>query len=410
MLTPEYLFHVTEGAEKITSDMHKNIMDMIIERMMARLGRGEDYMLTATDRWQIQVLQESGYLLEDIQKEIADKTKKQENELKSVFEDAGIKALEHDHEIYRAAGLSPMPLLQSPALLRILERDYNATCGEWRNLTRTTADEAQKLFVNELDNAYHMVSSGAVSYTQAVRDAVERIAKQGVKVAYPSGREVSIESATMTAVRTGVGQCAGAISMKRMEEMDWDIILVSAHVGARTGDGGMNPTNHLWWQGRFYSRTGRDKRFPDFKATTGYGTVTGLCGVNCRHSFGSGDGVNNPYNDRKIMLADNHRAEELQQRQRLLERRVRNSKRELQNMQTAIDNCKDNKLKFELQQKYDRKSAVLRRQNKQYQQFCKDNKLKEYAERLRVARWDRSQAVKSAKAAQRYLNAKGDAK
>ena len=409
MLTPEYLFHVTEGAEKITSDMHKNIMDMIIERMMARLGRGEDYMLTATDRWQIQVLQESGYLLEDIQKEIADKTKKQENELKSVFEDAGIKALEHDHAIYRAVGLSPMPLLQSPALLRILERDYNATCGEWRNLTRTTADEAQKLFVNELDNAYHMVSSGAVSYTQAVRDAVERISKEGTKIYYPTGRKVSIESATMTAVRTGVGQCAGAISMKRMEEMDWDIILVSAHVGARTGDGGMNPTNHLWWQGRFYSRTGRDKRFPDFRTTTGYGTVTGLCGVNCRHSFGSGDGENNPYTD-MVTNEENIKAEKLAKRQRLLERRARNSKRELQNMQTAIDSCKDDKLRFELQQKYDRKSAVLRRQNKQYQQFCKDNKLKEYAERLRVAQWDRSQAVKSAKAAQRYLNAKGDAK
>ena len=144
MLTPEYLFHVTEGAEKITSDMHKNIMDMIVDRIMVRIGRGEDYLLTATDRWQIQVLQESGYLLEDIQKEIADKTKKQESELKSAFEEAGIKAIERDDAIYRAVGLSPTPLLQSPALLRILERDYNATCGEWRNLTRTTADEAQK--------------------------------------------------------------------------------------------------------------------------------------------------------------------------------------------------------------------------------------------------------------------------
>ena len=94
---------------------------------------------------------------------------------------------------------------------------------------------------------------------------------------------------------------------------------------------------------------------------------------------------------------ENIKAEKLAKRQRLLERRVRNSKRELQNMQTAIDNCKDYKLKFELQQKCDRKSAVLRRQNKQYQQFCKDNKLKEYAERLRVAQWDRSQAAKSAK-------------
>ncbi len=410
MLTPEYLFRVTEGAEKISSDMHRNIMDMIIERMMARLGRGEDYLLTATDRWQIQVLQESGYLLEDIQKEIADKTKKQESELKSVFEEAGIKAIERDDAIYRAVGLSPVPLLQSPALLRILERDYNATLGEWQNLTRTTADEAQKLFINEVDNAYHMVSSGAVSYTKAVRDAVERIAKQGVKISYPSGREVSIESATMTAVRTGVGQCAGAVSMKRMEEMDWDIILVSAHVGARTGDGGMNPTNHFWWQGKFYSRTGRDKRFPDFRTSTGYGTVTGLCGVNCRHSFGSGDGENNPYHDLDLSSEDNIKAEERAKKQRLLERRIRNSKRELQNLQTAIDGCGDDKFKFEVQQEYDRKSAVLRRQNKQYQQFCKDNGLKEYSERLKVAQWNRSQAVKSAKAAQRYIDGKGDAK
>ena len=59
---------------------------------------------------------------------------------------------------------------------------------------------------------------------------------------------------------------------------------------------------------------------------------------------------------------------------------------------------------------YDRKSAVLRRQNKQYRDYCKENELKEYSERLRVAQWDRSQAVRSAKAAQRYLNGKGDVK
>lgn len=407
MLTPEYLFHVTEGAEKIASDMHRNIMDMIIERIMTRLGRGEDYLLTATDRWQIQILQESGYLLEDIQKEIADKTKKQESELKSAFEEAGIKAIERDDTIYRAVGLSPTPLLQSPALLRIMERDYNSTLGEWQNLTRTTANEAQKLFINEVDNAYRMVSSGAVSYTKAVRDAVERVAKQGVKISYPSGREISIESATMTAVRTGVGQCAGAIAMKRMEEMDWDIILVSAHVGARTGDGGNNQTNHFWWQGKFYSRTGRDKRLSDFRTSTGYGTVTGLCGVNCRHSFGAGDGENNPYADINLSSEDNIKAEEREKKQRLMERRIRNSKREIQNLQTAIDASGDDKLKFELQQMYDRKSAVLRRQNKQYRDYCKENDLKEYSERLRIAQWDRSQAVKSAKAAQRYIKSKG---
>ena len=76
MLTPEYLMRITEGAEDISSSLHRNIMNMIIERVMNRIARGENYLFTQTDKWQIKVLQESGELLEDIQKEIADKTKK----------------------------------------------------------------------------------------------------------------------------------------------------------------------------------------------------------------------------------------------------------------------------------------------------------------------------------------------
>lgn len=410
MLTPEYLQDATDGAERIASQMHRNIMDKIIARMMARIGRGEDYLLTATDKWQIMVLQDAGELLSSIQKEIADKTKKQLPEIKAAFQDAGIEALKWDHAIYEAVGLNPPPLMQSPALIRILERDYAATEKMWRNFTRTTAEESQRIFINEMDNAYRNVVSGAVSYTEAVKDVLDKVTENGVKVTYPTQRKLSIEAATMMIVRTGIGQAAADISIKRMEEMEWDTILVSAHVGARTGDGGMNPTNHLWWQGRFYSRTGKDKRYPDFRETTGYGTGEGLCGWNCRHSFGTGDGINNPFDIDSIKKADNYKAESLQKRQRTLERRIRNSKGDLQNIQTAIDSCRDEKLKFELQQMYDRKSAVLRRQNKQYRDYCKENDLKEYSERLRVAQWDRSQAVKSAKAAQRYLNAKGDVK
>ena len=391
MLDPEYLYHVTEGSEQIASELHANIIRRIIERMMIRLGRGEDYLLTATDKWQIEVLQEAGYLLEDIQKEISDKTKKQVKEIQEAMEDAGVQALQWDDKIYQAAGLSPVPLLQSPALMRIMQRNYEATAGEWRNFTRTTANEAQRLFINQMDNAYNMVVSGAVSYTEAVRDVINDVSEVGMKVNYPSGYKLSIESATMMIVRTGISQAAAEVSIERMKEMDWDIILVSSHLGARVGDGGQNPGNHSWWQGKFYSRTGRDKRFPDFVSSTGYGTITGLCGVNCRHSFGTGDGENNPFEqyDRE----ENRKDYETQQRQRMLERRIRDSKRKVQNLQTAVDNCKDEKLKFELQQKLDRKSYTLSQKNKAYQKYCKDNNLKEYAERLKVAKWDRQQAA-----------------
>lgn len=406
MLTPEYLYRITEGAEDIASQLHANIIQKIIERMMIRLGRGEDYLLTATDKWQIEVLQDAGYLLEDIQQELSDKTKKQLQEIKEAMEDAGITAVTWDDKIYQAAGLSPMPLLQSPGLVRLMQRNYEATAGEWRNFTRTTANEAQRLFINQMDNAYHMVTSGAVSYTEAVRDVINEVSETGLKVNYPSGYRMSVEAATMMIVRTGVVQAAAEVSLERMNEMDWDIILVSSHLGARVGDGGQNPGNHSWWQGKFYSRTGRDERLPDFVSTTGYGTVTGLCGVNCRHSFGTGDGVNNPFE--QYDSEENRKVYEMQQRQRTLERRIRDSKRKVQNLQTAVDNCKDEKLKFELQRKLDRKSYTLSQQNKAYKKYCADNDLKEYETRLKVAKWNRQQAAKAAGAARRYQNAKGE--
>ena len=404
MLTPDYLQHIADGSEEIASQLHTYIIRQIIDRMMIRIGRGSDYLLTSSDRWRIHILQDAGYLLEDITAELSKVTKLQEKEIKAAMEEAGVKALEYDHNIYEAAGLSPTPLTQSPQLIRLMERNMNATMGEWENYTKTTAEASQRLFINECDNAYHLVSSGAVSYTQAVKEAVNNVVSGGVIVQYPSGHKDTIETATARAVRTGVAQATGDISIKRMEEMDWDIILVSAHIGARTGDGGQNPGNHLWWQGQFYSRTGRDKRFPPF-SQTGYGTGEGLCGWNCRHSFGSGDGINNPYKD--IQTADNYKVEQLEKRQRTLERRIRKTKREVMGMQEAVDKCKDESTKFEMQIDLDRKSYLLQQQNKAYNEFCKANDLRTQQERLQIARWNREQAAKARGAAKRHENAKG---
>lgn len=404
MLSPEYLSKIAEGSEEIASQLHTYIIRQIIDRVMIRIGRGDDYLLTSSDAWRIQVLQDSGYLLQDITAELAKYTKRQEKEIKAAMEEAGVKALEYDNKIYQAAGLSPVPLTQSPALIRLMERNYSATLGEWRNYTQSAAQAAQRLFLNECDLAYNKVMSGAVSYSQAVREAVETAVSGGVYVDYPTGHRDTIETATARAVRTGIAQAAGDISIKRMEEMDWDIILVSAHIGARTGDGGENPGNHFWWQGKFYSRSGNDKRFPPF-SQTGYGTINGLSGINCRHSFGSGDGVNNPYE--KIDTKENARIEKLEQRQRALERRIRKTKREVMGMQEAVDKCEDESLKFELQQTLDRKSYLLSRQNKAYNEFCKENSLRPLSERLQIARWNREQAAKSRGAARRYQNAKG---
>ena len=404
MLRPAYLAAIAEGSEQIASELHDYIVQAIVGRMMERIGRGEKYLLTSADRWRIQILQDAGELLENITAELSLYTGKQIQEIRSAMEEAGVKALEADDLIYSAAGLSTVPLWESPALVRLMERNMNASLGEWKNYTRTTAEEAQRLYITECDKAYNHVMSGAVAYTQAVREAVETVSSAGVAVKYPSGHTDTLETATARAVRTGIAQATGDISLKRMEEMNWDIILVSAHIGSRTGDGGQNPGNHLWWQGQFYSRTGEDKHFPPF-SQTGYGTGEGLCGWNCRHSFGCGDGVHNPYKD--IQTEDNVRMEKLEKRQRELERGVRKTKRAVMGMQTAVEQCQDEAAKFALQQELDRKSYLLQRQNQAYQDFCKYNSLRPLSERLKIARWSREQAAKARGAARRYQNAKG---
>ena len=409
MLTPRELLEITDGSTEIASQLHVYILQELIDRMMLRLGRGADYLFTSSDKWRIQIMQDAGYLFEDITAELAKYTRLQEKEIRDAMQDAGIRSTEWDNKIYQEAGLSPVPLHQSPPLIRIMERNYRATLGEWKNYTRTAAEEAQRLFINECDFAYHKVTTGAVSYTQAVKEAINNIASNGVRlVQYRSKntgdiRNDTIETAVARAVRTGVAQATAQITLKAMEEMKWEVVLVSSHVGARN-IGGI-PENHELWQGKFYSLPQYGHRFPDFYYSTGYGDITGLCGVNCRHSFGPGDGVSNPFAE--VDTEENKRVYELEQRQRALERRIRKTKLDVLTRQRAVEKCKDAQLRAEEQKVLDRKSYLLKRQNEGYREFCKAHDLRTQAERIQIAQWSRKEASKAVAAARRYESEKG---
>lgn len=398
MLDPEYLLEIAEGAEELASELHSDILARVIKRITIRIGRSDDYLLTPIDKWQLEVLEDAGYLREDIEKLIANTTGLQLKEVKEAFEDAGIETLKYDDAVYKAAGLSPLPLRQSPYLMRLLQRGYEATQQEWFNYTRTTADAAQGLFITECDRAYNLAASGAVSYTQAYKEAINRIVKSGVSVTYPSGHTDTIETATLRAVRTGISQASAQITDARMDEMGWDTILVSSHLGARVTDA-EDFTNHSWWQGKFYSKSGDDSNYPPFEVC-GMGDVQGIHGANCRHSHGPGDGVNNPFE--QFDTEENQRVYELQQQQRALERRIRKQKRDVMGYKTALDNLPEGEAKDRIEQIYQRKAAKLQELNARYKEFCEENKLKPLQERLTIARWNRQQSSAASAAAKKY--------
>lgn len=397
MLSPDYLLRVSEGGEAIAETLHNEIIKKMVDRMSARLDRGDDYILTAYDKWQIEVLQDAGYLREDIVKELERHTGIMQNEIAEAMVDAGVKSLESDAEVYRAAGLSPAPLEQSPYLTRLMQRNYEATMGEWLNFTGTTADACQQSFIKACDTAYTMVSSGAVGYSEAFRDAINTTIESGATVTYTSGHTDTIETATLRCIRTGVSQATAQITDARMDEMDWDIILVSSHLGARVTDRN-DFTNHYWWQGKFYSKSGKDKRFPPF-SVCGEGNVQGIHGANCRHSHGPGDGEFNPYEH--YNSEENRKEYELQQHQRLMERRIRESKRECIGLKQGVDSAKTDASKALLQKDYEKAAAKLQKRNEVYNQFCEENDLKKLNERITIAQWDRKQAAQARAAARK---------
>lgn len=181
--------------------------------------------------------------------------------------------------------------------------------------------------------------------------------------------------------------------MQGLIDRDWDLIRVSAHLGARYGDGGQNPSNHFWWQGKLYSRTGRTEEYPLFEEATGYGTGEGLCGYNCRHSFGPGDPNHNPYQD--FDAEENKKVYDLSQKQRRAESRIRKSKSKLIALREAMDCSENEEVKASIQEEYNKEALKLSKYNAEYNKFCEDNGLKRLQDRISVAKWNRSEAAKA---------------
>ena len=398
MLTPQQILEIIDTLYPHIDALNAYITKDLIKRIMARLGRGELY-LTGTDDWQLKVYQSAGGHLETIQREIAAWTKVTDAEIRRIFEDAGIKALAYDSAFYVSQGLEPFNLGQSEGMIKLLEDTYQRTAGTIHNFTRTTAQASQQRLVNVLDTAHFNVTSGAISYTQAVQEAVADIVNTQTKVHYPTGHVDTIETAVLRAVRTGVAQASGNMAIQGMEERDWDIVLVSAHLGARYGDGGENPGNHFWWQGKFYSRKGRTPNLPRFEKCTGFGTGEGLCGWNCRHSFGPGDLRHNPYEN--FDAEENKKAYDLSQKQRAQESRIRRTKAKLVGLREAIDATEDEAAKATLEDEYTDTAKLLEKQNLGYNNFCDNNNLKRLADRIQIAQWTRADARKSIVAARK---------
>lgn len=200
-------------------------------------------------------------------------------------------------------------------------------------LASTTAEE------------WYRIAGEAITRTEmgddpeaVIADAVAELARAGVEtVDYRSGVSTTIDAAVRRHVDTQKNQCMNDLTVRRCEEWGVGLVCVDAHFGARP--------SHARWQGKAYSLDGEQTidgvTYPDLYEATGYQGRNGwplgerLAGVNCRHViYPYVPGVTEiPGDDMEAMEEKYGMSSEeyyrATQRQRSLERRIREKKREV---------------------------------------------------------------------------------
>lgn len=332
MLPPDYYEDCADDIVELYSQFDEAVISDITRRIV-KTGT-----VTETAKGQIRQAQEMGLLYSDILQEIAKRTDATTAIVKALFEDAGVKAVKIDGEAYRKAGKVPVDIRQSPAMLQVLEAGYKKTLGNMKNLTLTTANTSQTAYINACNSAYMKVSSGAFSYQEAIKQAIQETAQHGTTVLYPSGHTDRIDVAVRRSVMTGLGQTCRQISLTNAEEMDCDLLEISAHSGARP--------SHAVWQGQIVSRSGRQGYLS--LSDIGFGTGEGFGGWNCQHDwypYFEGISTRNytqaeldALNEKSIEYNGKMYTEyEISQIQRRYERKIRAAKREQTAYKTAVE-------------------------------------------------------------------------
>ena len=405
MLTPEYLQGLPDELAALTENLETQLIEDIARRV-AKAGE-----ITDTAAYQIMRLKEMGASTEYIKKLLADYTKQSEDAIERMIFDAAQTDSEFYQTVYARTGRSYVPYEYNDYLQQLAVAAVNQTKGELRNLTQSmgfavrgsdgsvTFKPAAKAYQSAMDKAQMLVSTGGMDYITAVRMAVNDLAASGLRfVDYDSGIRNHADVAARRAILTGVSQMTGEIAEHNAAELGTDVVEVDAHAGARP--------DHAAWQGKWYSLTGKDKRYPLLSQATGYGTVSGLKGANCRHDFYPViPGIDEPaYTEEELRNIDpppvkigdkTYTYYEAEQQQREMERAIRKTKRQIIAAQASGDT-----------EQFTAKSVLLRRQREQYADFSKKAGLVARNERTQVAEFGRSAGSKSSWAARKAKTAK----
>lgn len=337
MFTPTEIEALPSAMEQLYRSLQLNIMSDLTERLKAN---GEE--ITSAADWQINRLYELGVSKDEIDSLIQSTLDVSDDEIDRIYDEVVKSGYARNEELYTSKGKEYIPYAENKQLQQLVKAVKNQTKSEYRNITGSlgfavrNADNTLSFtpladfYQRTLDNGLMQIASGAVDYNTVLKKAVKAMTDSGLRtVDYASGWSNRVDVAARRALMTGFNQVVAKVNEDNAEQLGTEYFEVSYHRGAR-------PT-HQVWQGRVYSKK-------ELETVCGLGTVTGLCGANCYHSYSPFikgvdkptyseeelDRMNEEENTPKEYNGKEYTAYEAQQRQRQLETAMRADRQKIE--------------------------------------------------------------------------------
>lgn len=337
MFTPTEIEALPSAMEQLYRSLQLNIMSDLTERLKANSEE-----ITSAADWQINRLYELGVSKDEIDSLIQSTLDVSDDEIDRIYDEVVKSGYARNEELYTSKGKEYIPYAENKQLQQLVKAVKNQTKSEYRNITGSlgfavrNADNTLSFtplvdfYQRTLDNGLMQIASGAVDYNTVLKRAVKAMTDSGLRtVDYASGWSNRVDVAARRALMTGFNQVVAKVNEDNAEQLGTEYFEVSYHRGAR-------PT-HQVWQGRVYSKK-------ELETVCGLGTVTGLCGANCYHSYSPFmkgidtptyseeelDRMNEEENTPKEYNGKEYTAYEAQQRQRQLETAMRADRQKIE--------------------------------------------------------------------------------
>lgn len=290
--SPSEMEQIPKPFERHMETLGLNILQEIISRIKMGNGitRTTDYLIYRYD--QIKGFDDA------VKKHIQQAINHTNQELDKLFNDVIAEGYARDNDLYKATGSKFVPYKENEQLQRYVEAVKQHTRDEFRNITNTTGymvkingkkiyTPASQVFHDSLDKAINQVMQGTASYSVVIKEVCKELTDSDLRtVDYASGRSYNLPAAARMCVMTSLTQVTGKIAELNMQNLNTNFVETSWHSTAR-------PTHQIW-QGRVFYWNKSDQNeeidvggihYKSFIKETGYGTIDGLCGINCYHNF-----------------------------------------------------------------------------------------------------------------------------